>query len=224
MQENKQKTIVLVLRSGGDFSMSDVLLIAKHIHLKWVSEIKPKIICLYDKVDDVINLGNIELHPLGNNNPRVWCKIALFSPEMEKYRPFLFIDLDTAIIASVEKIFDLVENKNQFITLEDFWQPGELSSGVLWIPANSNKIKKIWDSFTPDLIKGFRMDMYIRKCVKADNYWQKLTSGVYDFKKNVKFNKFLVTLPENSELVCFHGKPRIPEAQNIPWVKDYVNI
>ena len=88
------KTIVLVLKQSESFSLRDVDLITSHINKKWKSEVKPRIIVLFDKVEKIIDLGNYELHPLTNNFPGTWSRIQLYSPEMEQYKPFLYIDLD----------------------------------------------------------------------------------------------------------------------------------
>jgi hypothetical protein len=129
---DNKRTIVLVLRSGGDFAFRDVELIARHINGKWQSQIRPRIICLYDKITNPVDLGNFELLPLANNLPGTWSRMILYSPEMEQYRPFLYIDLDTAIIQSLENIFELVENPSMFIPLEDFYQKGQLATGLAW--------------------------------------------------------------------------------------------
>jgi hypothetical protein len=42
--ENR-RTVVLVLKSSGDFTFNDVELIAHHINTKWKSEIRPRVIC-----------------------------------------------------------------------------------------------------------------------------------------------------------------------------------
>jgi hypothetical protein len=59
-----KKTIVLVLRSGGDFSMRDVELLVKHIIGKWKALTLPRIILLWDKASERYDLGNIEIIPL----------------------------------------------------------------------------------------------------------------------------------------------------------------
>ena len=121
--ENR-RTIVLVLRSGGDFSFRDVELIARHINGKWQSETRPRIICLWDKASTSYDLGNIEILPLKISATGTWSRMYLYSPNMEQYRPFLYVDLDTAVIGSLENVFDLVKDASQFIVLEDFWQRG----------------------------------------------------------------------------------------------------
>jgi len=220
---NKQ-TIVLVLRSGGDFSFRDVELISRHITGKWGSVELPRIICLWDKATTEYDLGNIEIKPLNNDFKGTWSRIELYSPEMEKYRPFLYIDLDTAIITSVERMFDLIRNKDQFITLEDFWQKDRLATGLVWFPANSKKISDVWEARNQINDTRFRMDEFLRKVVKPDVYWQQLTDTIKDFKPRER--NLLAVLPVNTDLVCFHGKPRIYQIAegsiSIDWVKRYV--
>lgn len=213
------KTIVLVLRSGGDFSFRDVDLIVRHINGKWMDNVRPRILCLWDRVSNEYNLGHITLLPLPKDQAGTWSRIHLYSPAMEKYRPYLYIDLDTAVISSLENIFTLIQDETKFIALEDFWQRGKLATGLVWFPKNSEKIKKVWESFKHS--SGRRMDAFLRQCIVADMYWQQLTSTIHDFKPNR--HNLLTELPNGTSLVCFHGKPRIFNAQHIAWVKEYVN-
>jgi hypothetical protein len=214
------RTIVLVLRSGGDFSINDVILITTHIINKWKDSVKPNIICLWDNASEEYDLGNIKFIPLKNNLPGTWSRIQLYSPEMEKYRPFLYVDLDTAIIDSLENIFDLIKNENHFITLEDFYQKGTLATGLVWFPSNSEKISKVWKNWK-GIVTGRRMDYFLRKHIKPDTFWQNLTNFIFDFKPN---KKVLTQLPIDAKLVCLHGKPRIFEAATyIEWVNKYVH-
>jgi len=217
VEENKN--IMLVLRSGGDFSIKDVELIVRHINGNWKSSTLPKIYCLWDKATDVMDLGGFTLLPFKTTLPGTWARMHLYSPEMEKYRPFLYVDLDTAVINSLENIFDLITDKSKFITLEDFWQKGRLATGLVWFPANSEKIRTVWNA-KPEAPIGRRMDGFLRNVVKADMYWQDLTKTIIDFKPRSR--KLLDTLPSNANLICFHGKPRILGAQSIEWVKQYV--
>ena len=218
----EKPTIVLVLRSGKDFSFRDVELIAKHINGKWMSANRPRIICLWDKASQHYTLGNIEFIPLTNKWPGVWSRMTLYSPEMEQYRPFLYVDLDTAIIQSLEKIFELVPDPSLFIPLEDFYQKGKLATGIAWIPANSDKISKIWKAWKGPT--GNRMDYFLRKVVNPDMFWQQLTTTICDFKP--KKGQVLSQVPPDANLVCFHGKPRIHDAafasMSLDWVTKYV--
>ncbi len=217
---DERKTIVVVLRSGKDFQLRDVELIARHINKKWKSPIRPRIICLFDKVDSPVDLGNFELRPLTNNWPGTWSRIQLYSPEMEQYRPFLYVDLDTAIIKSLEFFFDLVKDKTQFITLEDFYQRNMIATGLVWFPANSKKISQVWEARDKAAVGSFRMDYFLRTVTTADAFWQQLTNTIVDFKPSYK--PLVTKVPKNTSVVCFHGKPRIFNA-DVKWVKRYIN-
>ena len=212
------RTVVLVLRSGKDFKFDDVYLIVNKIVSKWKNG-KPRIICIWDKCEESYSIGRVEFIPMTNNYPGTWSRMQLYSPEMEQYRPFLYVDLDTVLIESLEFVFDLVKNETEFITLEDFWQPGLLATGLVWFPAKSEKITKVWQAWQNNKTFGFRMDYFLRKFVQADRYWQELTDKIVDFKP--KYNGVLTEKPKHG-IVCFHGKPRIFQC-DIQWVKDYVN-
>jgi len=170
------------------------------------------------------DLGNIHIIPLINDWPKWWSRMTLYSPEMEKYRPFLYIDLDTAVIQSLENIFELVKDSSMFIPLEDFYQKGQLATGLAWIPANSDKIKGIWKAWLKQGVGPKRMDYFLRSVVKPDMFWQQLTHTIYDFKP--KGTRVLSQIPEDANIICFHGKPRIFQAAeafiSLQWVKNYV--
>ena len=220
-----RRTIVLVLKSGGDFDFMDVELIARHINGKWQSEIRPRIICLWDKITKPVDMGMVEFIPLINDLKGTWARMQCYSPDMEQYRPFLYVDLDTAVIQSLENIFQLVENPDMFIPLEDFYQKGQLATGLVWFPANHEGIKNVWNNRNNITTGSWRMDYFLRQHIKPDTYWQRLTSTIYDFKPQPK--GILSELPKDADLVCFHGKPRIfqvTEASiSLAWVKNYVN-
>ena len=218
-----KKIIVLVLRGGGDFHYADVCLIKSHILLKWQSEEPPRIILLWDKCKREILLDNMRVLPLSNDYPGWWSRMMLYSPEMEQYRPFLYVDLDTVIAKSIENIFEVVKNTDYFITLEDFYQKGKLATGLAWIPQKSKKITKIWEAWQKTGPQPHRMDYFLRRVVTPDAFWQDLTDTIYDFKPNKPNNKYLTEVPENANIICLHGKPRMFDAANIlPWVDQYI--
>jgi hypothetical protein len=216
-----QKTIVLVLKDGNGFSFKDVELIVRHIHKKWKSDVKPRILCLWSRATVEYDLGRVYLIPLKNDQPGTWARIELYSPDMEKYRPFLYVDLDTAIIQSLENIFDLVKNPWNFITLEDFYQKEQLATGLVWFPPENKGIQRVWEAFKKTGVTGKRMDYFLRKYIVPDIFWQQLTSTIIDFKP--KSNELLERIPIKANLICFHGKPRIFDAP-VDWVKNYIAI
>lgn len=213
-------TIVLVLRYGRDFQFRDVELIVRHIHGQWQGLVRPRIVVLTDKIQQSVDLGNMELIPLTNSLPGTWSRMMLYSPEMDKYRPFLYLDLDTAVVQSVERLINLVKDSGKYITLEDFYQKGKLATGVVWLP-DCEKVRRIWEASKKGFSMGKRMDKFLSAVIgKPDAYFQELTNEIVDFKP--RRNIFIQQIPSTASLVCFHGKPRIFQA-NVPWVKDYIS-
>ncbi len=220
--QNK-RTVVMVLRSGGDFSFKDVSLLVYHIHGEWEGKDKSHVILLWDKASQEYELGNIHIIPLNNSYEKWWSRMMLYSPEMEQYRPFMYIDLDTLLVTSLEYFFDLItpELEGQFITLEDLYQPGKLATGFTWVPAKSKDISRIWEYWNQldqKVIEG-RMDYMLRRAILSPIFWQSLTNRIIDAKPRTGVLK---TLPAEAGIVCFHGHPRIYEAENIPWVNTYI--
>ena len=214
------KTVVIVLRSGGDFAFKDVELITAHINLKWKSDERPRIICIWDKASFTYDLGNIKIIPMSTQYQGTWSRIQLYSPEMDVYRPFLYVDLDTAIVQSLENIFDLIKDPTQYVMLEDFYQKDQLATGLVWFPKDDLRTVQVWNDWQRNPgPKGNRMDYYLRKIMTPDTYWQRLTDSIADFKP--KRSPLLSVIPKNTNVVCFHGKPRIFDA-NIKWVKEYL--
>jgi len=219
---DQKRTVVLVLKNGRGFGFRDVELIVRHINGTWQSDIPPRIICLWEKASEYYDLGNVELIPLRNRLGGSWSRMQLYSPEMEQYRPFLYVDLDTAIIQSLENIFDLVKDPSQFITLEDFYQKRQLATGLVWMPAGCDKIRKVWKEWKKrPIARRRRMDFFLRKIISADAFWQDLTDTIHDFKPSKQPR--LTEVPRKTNLICFHGTPRIFNAQEVDWVKEYVS-
>ena len=224
MNKCRMRTIVLVLKNSIDFGIRDVQLIAHHIHAKWKSKTPPRIICLWDKASKTYDLGHVQIIPLDPQYWGIigtWTRMQLYSPKMEQYKPFLYVDLDTAVIQSLENIFDLIQDESKFITLEDFSQRDQLATGLVWFPKDCAKTQKVWGAWSSPTSR--RMDYFIRKICQPDLFWQKLTNTIKDFKPLFPVKSFLTELPVETNVVCFHGKPRIFDAVNIDWVNKYVN-
>lgn len=218
------KRVVLVLKSGGDFSFADARLIAEKIRNQWTSTEPLEILCFWDRAIMEYNLGVLKIVPLNNDYSGVWARHILYSPEVEHLKPFLYLDLDTAVVKSVEHIFDIVEPyKDKFITLEDFWQPQQLATGVVWFPTNCKKTQLVHQKWELSGIRTGRMDYFLRKVTTQDLFWQQITNTIVDFKPKNQL-KGLKVLPDYANLVCFHGKPRILQATHIPWVDKYCAI
>lgn len=228
------KTVVLCWHTGGDFHFSDVYLLANHIR----KNCDPvRVICLCDSVDKETILDGVTLLPFENKDWNGWwCKMNMFSPEMEKYRPFLFMDLDTAVVGDLTGIFPPTGHEEKFICLGGFFQPDTtngLQSGVMWFPKNSEQISKVWKNWIKqplDFIKTFHHrggdQAFLRSILgSADVFWQAITDKITSFKLGVNGRRILTELPAHISIVCFHGQPRIPKAaETYAWVGKYVRF
>lgn len=218
VMETSINRVVLILRSstnghqyngGGSFSYKDVELIAFHLKKQFKGPGELEIICLWDKVTQPINLVNVKVLPMKYHWPKWWAKMNIFAPEMEQYRPFLYIDLDTLILNDLSEILPPTpENINKFITLGEFTDNLALAklptskviySGIMWIPANNIKIRTIWEKWikSPEYwmnmppIKGVSMprvygdqDLIRAFITTSDTYWQRITNKIGDFKSH----------------------------------------
>ncbi len=214
----KVKTAVMVLRSGGDFSARDVLTLARNLD-KYADINK---ICLNDRAKKQWDLIGVRMIPMNNSYPGWWAKMNLFHPDMEQYRPFLYLDLDTAVVGEMN---GALSNDKDFVTLSDFYHPGNIGSGLMLIPAKSDKVSKIWSEWArnkENIMKRFRGDQdFINSVVKPDRFFQDITEGISSYKPKTGHLK---ALPGDVSIVCFHGKPRIWEAaKSVQWVNNYIN-
>jgi hypothetical protein len=225
--QNKVTNIVLILKKGGDFNFQDVYLLVTHINKYWIGGNKPFIYCYTDLVTEQQSLVGLTLRPLPHPEwAGWWSKMNLFGKKLQDLRPFLYIDLDTAILDNIASILPAENERNHFITLRDFYRPAHLASGVMWVPrtAYMDKVYSTWLSDTKSHISKFRGDQnFIESVVKSDLYWQDIFPNeiITTFKPN---RQWRTEFPLGSKVVCFHGTPRIREAANsVEWVKQYLN-
>ncbi len=220
------KTIVLVFKSGGDFTILDVILLVHHLRKN--SKPETKIICLSDQTTTVRKMIDFEIHPLPNPNWKGWwSKMNIFNPQLADLRPFLFMDLDTAIVNDFDTFKIPIRFADSFIGVNDFYQSGLLQSCLMYIPKESVKLTKIWDtwiSFPEKWMSKFRGDQdFIRSVAAPDTFFQTFTDVIQSFKP-VKQNTWRISLTKTNTIICFHGHPRILEAsKTVTWVDKYVN-
>jgi hypothetical protein len=223
----RKLNILLVLQSGGDYDITDVLLLARKLVEN--SEFELDIRCLCNTTKKTQELENVKLIPMTDNSwSGWWSKMNMFSPKLIDFRPFLYVDLDTAITGNIDLIIP-EENCLDFITLEDFYQPKKIGSAIMWIPT-CNFMNYIWFEFIGCVniwLKKYRGDQNFLFAVCKRHivikFWQNRTKQISSFKPEPS-RQWLKKLPQNISIVCFHGKPRIKQAaKSITWLKNYSN-
>lgn len=208
-------TVMLVWRRGGDFHFSDVELLSRKIQ-----ETTPRcrVVCITDAVREEVCLETVILIPMRYQLPGWWAKINLFAPEYGQFRPCFYVDLDSAVLRDIREIKPV--KTEDFVMLRDFYRPATGASGLMWIPRDGEQVSAVWKSWRPDRMRYFRGDQnYITAVTIPNGYFQDFTSRVASFKPQP--GKYLEN-PDGKTVVCFHGKPRIPEARKlIKWVDEY---
>lgn len=216
----KNVNIVTVLKKGGDFHVSDVVLLAKHL-VRYATSFDVTVYCLTDISTIQFQQHGINFIPVTTFERGWWAKLEMFNPNLEYLRPFLYMDLDTAIIGDYTEL--IPDDEKKMAALSDFYVPSKTASAIMWIPKNSKKVQtvwKTWDAKKKGIINKYRGDQdFIFDVTPADIMYQTITSTITSFKPD---RMWLKIRPKGKSVVCFHGIPRIPEAaKTIQWVKQY---
>jgi predicted O-methyltransferase YrrM len=240
LEMNKVNNILLVLRTGGDYSIRDVNLLSERIVEN--ADIEVKVWCLTNIVQQgqTVNLPYVTLLPLEHDWNGWWAKMNMFSPNLEYLRPFLYIDLDTVILKPISRLINAVTDKSNFVMLRMFFHPERIggTSGLMWIPAKDERVSKIWETFTnnPEThMKTHRVggdQTFINSVINApDVYWQDLNKGIVSYKideriysPTEKARVKRIKLHGIEDIVVFHGQPRIWQAAPFtPWLREYLD-
>lgn len=211
--------------------------------LKRFTTIPFKLHCFTDDIRGIH--PDVHNHQLPHNLPGNgwWQKLYMFSKDMPITGRIFYIDLDTLITGNVD---DIISHEGKFTVLHDFfmirlptrkdkWGTGAeaVGSGVLsW---NAGEHTQIWETFIKDpksavaSLSPHGDQKWIQIHQPDREYFQDLfPNQLVSFKVHCRNG-----LPKNARIVCYHGKPSIPESINtttrvqgytIPptaWVKDY---
>lgn len=140
-----------------------------------------------------------------------WSKLEIFAPENRDLRPCLFIDLDTFV-------FDLTPfediDHEQFWMINDFHLPKIGESG-LFIAPKYGISDQIWEQAEHLASQGpFQGEdgRFLRQF--PHKRLNDVISGILSYKVD------LVDSPRG-RIVCFHGRPKMPDAEG--WAKDRWN-
>ena len=152
-----------------------------------------------------------------------WNKLWLFSRDMpmDPGSRIFYIDLDTLITSDIT---DLLEDATaQLVVLKDFYHgiahtAGDMGSGLMaW---RHGDYCDIWERFWQDPQRYVQElhplgdQKWIEICTQGRRqYWQQLyPDRVISFKVHCQQG-----LPERASIVCYHGRPSIPESIAHSW-------
>lgn len=180
-----------------------------------------KFTCFTDRPNaEGVYPAGINLKPTPAGVTGWYNKLYLFKPGLfPKDERILFLDLDTVIVGSLEP---LREYEGEFAILRDFLKPTRWGPGImLW---SAGVWEEIWTAWERD--GRPHMDLgdltWINRLFKVSGYvpdaLQDITDGICSYKLHGK-----IRLPDNTRIVCFHGKPRPHEVTDRHWMRMYWN-
>lgn len=181
---------VTVLRSGGEYKPEHVQRLAKQV---------PNLVCLSD-----VEIPGVPTVKLQHDWPGWWAKMELFGLAFDT--DILHIDLDTLVTGDVTPFLKV----GKTTLLDDFYYPGTLASGLMYIHQNDKK--KVWDAFIQDPDKVMAKykkppligDQGFLNDVLTAQIWQEVfPKAVVSYKVHCQDG-----IPSDAVVVCFHGRPR----------------
>ncbi len=217
--------VVCVLKSGGDFTEEHV----RRLH-RGVSEHLTQehfFFCLTDLRCEAVPWCTI--HPLQDALPGWWSKMEVFKLKGQ----VLYFDLDTIIKGDLDKFSEL--DSQYFYMLRGFYRPESLASGVMYWNGDYSYIYSEFlrmyegaeivpkGKHGPRSSEGLR---YLGKVYRGDQDFlqdvfsgksfvkglQDVISGIYSYKVDCTPK----SIPADSRVICFHGKPRPHEITTGP--------
>ena len=220
-------TVASVFRPGGDYVWEDVVCLRNACDDNIVGGCR--FICMTNIVNRIEERDGVVLVPFKKDFPGWWGKIELFGPRALKFRPFLYFDLDVAIVGDITKWATLDEDYG-FTMVVDYHhkRPG---STPMFIPKKHDGITNVWKEFIQkpmhwmNRFKRGGDQEYIAEICMPDQYWQDLFPGqITNFKQTREQEGWLRELPEDLRIVGFHGKPRPRETpREFEWVANYID-
>lgn len=158
--------------------------------------------------------------PLEHDWPGWWSKIEMFKAGVIEDQT-LYLDLDTVIVGKVE----ILRNGVDFAMLQSFWKPDMVGSGVMYFSGENvphhvyNKFAKQPKAYIAHHERN-RDGTYVGDQAFVWDAMNHEVDRVNDYLPGIKSYKFHCQrrLPQDASIVCFHGRPTLPEVDH-DWVR-----
>jgi hypothetical protein len=203
---------VCVLKTGGDYTKEHVYLLKKQVD-KYLPSVD-KFICYSN-----IEIEGIDTKPLIGGYKGKWSMQEVFR---EKGK-VMVTGLDTLFIKNCDWLFDLADkmNSNDFYGMKTFNKRGGKTpwgnNPMLWNGDWSHLFYDYVESKTPYHI-GLEQSWTYQKlqdCNANIKYLDNEALNLVSYKHHCKSNG----IPQNTDIVIFHGKPRPHECKE-KWVQE----
>jgi hypothetical protein len=174
--------------------------------------------CFTDDATGIMSSVKTVPLPYADQLDSWWNKLNLFSRNLKGIVPgnwIFYIDLDTLIVDNIDEILSV--RSSRMIVLRDFYQgivksANLVGSGLmLW---RHGRYNHVWDKFIANPKKHVERagtygdQWWIEQQVADPVFWQDLfPEQVVSFKVHCRKG-----LPTRARIVCYHGRPSIPES------------
>lgn len=196
--------IVTVLRSGGEYGPQHVRRLKAQIERHTSKTFL--FVCLSDvRIEGVVTV------PMQENWPTWFSKIELF----RHFKEAFYLDLDTTIVGDIT---EMIEHDHVFTMLSDLGgRPFPTSGMMAW----KGDFSGITEAFAENPDKHMREctkhacwgdQGFIAKHINPCSFQRIWPGAIVSYKYDCKNG-----VPENAKVVCFHGKPR-------PWDIEELNV
>lgn len=167
--------------------------------------------------------------PHGKGQPSCYRRLKAFSAEAETLfgHRFVSMDLDCVITGDMRPLWDRPED---FVIWGDT-SPGTPYNGSMFLLRAGSR-RQVWDDFNPKTspAKGRQLGYFGSdqawigaRLGPTEAKWSR-ADGVYSYRIDFKMApRDPRELPSNARIVMFHGNidPWSPEAQRLPWVREF---
>jgi hypothetical protein len=188
-----------------------------HAAVKRNTTVPFKFWCFTDDATGIVSDVTTVALPYADQLDSWWNKLNLFSRDIPIIPGnwIFYIDLDTLIVDNIDEILSIRSSK--MIVLRDFYQgivksANLVGSGLmLW---RHGRYNHVWDKFIMDPKKHvakagtYGDQWWIEQEVTNILFWQDIfPEQVISFKVHCRKG-----LPDRARIVCYHGRPSIPES------------
>ncbi|MDA9207725.1 hypothetical protein N9O61_02450 [Octadecabacter sp.] len=241
---------VLCIKWGTVFSAQDVNVLYRACLANTSKQLR--FVCLSDSAEGLD--ATIEYRPIPDcglnetdwKRPGVWRKLSLYHKDLHDLGRVLFIDLDMAVVGSLDPFFD-VNDGVVFLDTGPRWRPvprgetPEPATGVFsFDPAQQAHVLAAFLADKDGAMANFRNEQdFVAAHVGEHALWPR--GHVISFKRHLCFRNGVGLLrkpaapPPTAGIVAFHGHPRPSETRerfiwgpaphlhrgSVPWLEDY---
>ncbi len=223
-------TVACVLRTGGIYDRSWVERLHRAVE-QHLSE-PHFFLCLTDDRKTAREwTAGIHWRILRHGWPGWWSKFEVYTLR-EFYGRVLYLDLDVAIVGSLDALLDAettpfdgrsFEPEGTFVACRDFYRPDQFNTSVLLIEDR----RDIYETFlgqADSIMSVWRGDQeWLSVIVPEARLWN---TEVVSYRKHCRARLHMtgqppasLPAPAGASVVCFHGLPKMPDAEG--WPREY---